>query len=65
MVFMDIHADIQQPSPNDFLMTLYWLTTYPKEEVLTGRFGRSEKTVQKWLWAYTTNTFQAQGGQGK
>jgi hypothetical protein len=58
IVFMDIHDSIQKPTPNDFLMTLHWMTTYPKEEVLAGRFGSSEKTVRKWLWAYT-NAFQA------
>ena len=44
-------AKLNNPSMNafdKFMMTLYFLKTYPTEKELNSRFGHDEKTARKW-----------------
>jgi hypothetical protein len=37
---------------DSFLMCFYFLRCYPTLKQLSGMFGMSEKSVQKWIWFY-------------
>jgi hypothetical protein len=44
---------MEKPNAIYLLMTLSWLNTYQTEHNLAGTYGLNEKTVRRWIWAYT------------